>query len=238
MFSSGPGFFNTNGAGPADPYWSQVATMLNFIGANGSTTFTDGKGRIWTPHGSAQISTAQSKWGTSSGYFDGSSWIDTSGASGFAVLTNDATYEAWIKSPGNGAYDQVCGQRDSGGSAQASFPMTRNNTANTLLLSYADGISFFTAPGSATVFDDNWHHVAIVRNGTSLKQYIDGVLDATLTLTPGFSFPSYSYNFSLARAGEYNGQYYKGYMSGFRLTIGVARYTSGFTPPTAPFPNH
>ncbi|USI87758.1 hypothetical protein LZ086_06975 [Acinetobacter johnsonii] len=53
----------------ADLYWENISSLLNFDGANNSTVFTDEKGTIWSRNGSPIISTAQSKFGGSSGRF-------------------------------------------------------------------------------------------------------------------------------------------------------------------------
>jgi len=222
-----------------DPYWSNVVSLLHFDGADASTTFTDQSGKIWTANGNAQIDTAQSKFGGSSAYFDGTGdWIQTPDSPDWSTGTGDFTVEMWIKTPGNGAYDQLCGQRDAGGTASTPWGITRDGTNNRLLLSYSDGTSFTLVAGTASIFDDAWHHIALVRNGSSYKQYVDGVLDAQLTLpSVYYSFYESSDVFSIGRHGAYNGQYFKGYIDEFRFTKGVARYTANFTPPSAPFPD-
>ncbi len=46
-------------------------------------------------------------------------------------------------------------------------------------------VAFFTGTttGTATLADNTWYHCAVVRNGTSLKMYINGALDISTTLT-------------------------------------------------------
>lgn len=223
----------------SDPYWANVVSLLHFDGADGSTTFTDEKGKVWTPHGTAKISTAEMLFGGPMGYFDGTgSWIDTPDSTDFTIGSGDFTQEFFMKSPGNTtAYDQACGQRNVSGDNKAAWPATRNNLANTMLLSYTAGAGFVTTAGTAAVYNDSLHHIAVVRNGTSLRQYVDGTLDASLVLPSGKVFDDLATPFSIGRAGAYDGQYFKGYIGQFRLTKGVARYTADFTPPTAAFPN-
>jgi hypothetical protein len=48
--------------------------------------------------GTAQIDTAQYKFGTASGLFDGDSdWIDTPTSTDFGFSTNDFTIDFWVK---------------------------------------------------------------------------------------------------------------------------------------------
>ena len=60
-------------AGPPDPDFANVSLLLHGDGTNGSTTIVDSSSssKTVTAVGDAQISTAQSKFGGSSIYFDG-----------------------------------------------------------------------------------------------------------------------------------------------------------------------
>ena len=58
--------FGCGGGGGTDPNFSSVTSLLHFDGVDASTTFTDVKGKTWTASGSAQLDTAQAKWGPSS----------------------------------------------------------------------------------------------------------------------------------------------------------------------------
>lgn len=230
--------YTTNFAPPTEAFQSgRVVSQLHLDGSDGSKLIHDIAGKVWSANSLAKISTAQSKFGSGSAYFDGTSWIDTPDSADFALGSQDFTLELFMKSPGNAAYDQICGQRTTAGDYRQNLAVTRNNTNNTLLMGYTNGTSIISAAGTAIVFDDQWHHVALVRNGTSLKQYVDGVLDSSLTLSAGFSMIDMATKFSIGRSGEYNGQYYKGYIDEFRLVKGVALYTADFDPPAVPNPD-
>lgn len=57
-----------------DPYFSSVVLLLHCDGSNGGTTFTDhsSAARTLTASGNTNTSTAQYKFGTASGRWDGS----------------------------------------------------------------------------------------------------------------------------------------------------------------------
>lgn len=82
-----------------DDLYSAVVASLHMDGANNSTTFTDSRGLLtWTASGTAKISTAQSRFGGSSAYFDGTTTAYVvSSINQYANLYNSSfTGEAWI----------------------------------------------------------------------------------------------------------------------------------------------
>src|SRR5690606_25335751 len=82
-----------------DPYWSSVVALLDFNGVNGSTTFIDQSPapKTVTRSGSAQISTAQFKFGSGSLLLDGAdSDINFGNVSDFGFGTGDFTWECFV----------------------------------------------------------------------------------------------------------------------------------------------
>jgi hypothetical protein len=78
-----------------------------------------------------------------------------------------------------------------------------------------------------------WHHFAIVRSGTTLMYFHDGVLMNSWTgVTQTLSFQN---TCMIGNDGSSYTEPMNGYMEHFRFTNGVARYTSAFTVPSAPF---
>ena len=85
---------------------------------------------------------------------------------------------------------------------------------------------------SASITSNTWHHVAFVKEGTTYEIYIDGTLrDGPHTCTVGNS----GANYHIGR-GQLSNMIFKGYVTEWRVSS-VARYTSNFTRPTAPFAN-
>jgi len=87
---------------------------------------------------------------------------------------------------------------------------------------------------------NRWYHIAVARSGTSSRMFIDGQ-QVGLTQTD-----SRTYDDNAAQLfvnGHQNGtntaltdESFDGWMDGFRFTVGAARYTANFTPPSAPLP--
>ena len=110
---------------------------------------------------------------------------------------------------------------------------------------FAWGSAGFSSPSAGTsallvsnVTNSNgvWYHLAIVRNGTSIKMYRNGTEVASATVSAAATF-NWGFNGSLAGGGNWDGAQgnWNGYLDDLRVTNGVARYTSNFTPPTQPF---
>jgi hypothetical protein len=80
---------------------------------------------------------------------------------------------------------------------------------------------------------NTWHHIAVVRDGSSVKIYVDGVSKLSST-TLAANLGTQSQPFSIASAYGNNDYQFDGYLAQIRLVKGTAVYTSNFTPPETP----
>lgn len=225
-------------SGPSDPYWANVSALLHFNGSNGSTTITDEvSGNVWTANNGAALSTAQSKFGGSSVLFDGvNDYLSIPDSSKFKFGTGDFTIEAWVdplSTPG----------------ANSATIFARNSLSNDK--DYALGINsqnkvfFYMHSIAATavitteyVFNlSGWHHVALVRQGTTFKIYFDGVEKGVGTSSASTENGSFTGPYTIGSDQTGNDLPLHGYIDELRITKGVARYTANFTPQTQQFPN-
>lgn len=90
--------------------------------------------------------------------------------------------------------------------------------------------------GTTTITQNAWNHIAYVRNGTTWMLFVNGNRDLNLT---GISGSVVSRPASKKIIGTwFNGTEFplNGYLTDFRITKGIARYVSSFTPPTSEFP--
>ena len=90
----------------------------------------------------------------------------------------------------------------------------------------------FTQMGSTSLNNDGstWYYFALVRSNNSTRCYIDGSQVGN-TITDNNDLTGTFLNIG----GWYSTSYtYKGWLQDFRITKGLARYTSNFTPPTEP----
>jgi hypothetical protein len=83
----------------------------------------------------------------------------------------------------------------------------------------------------------NWYHIAVVRNGTSFKTYINGVERGSATSSRSFPVPT---GFTIGNhdgndAWRYGADSYVGNLEEFRISKGIARWTSNFSVPVASY---
>ena len=210
----------------ADPYASNVSLHLKMDGANGSTTFTDSSPNALavTAVGNAQISTAQSRYNGSAGYFDGTGdYLSIAANAAIDLSSSDFAIEFWVRpAPKTNAVDAVFGY----GNYACMF--YHDGTNWTLEMSSTGSSNQLVITCAVTL--NTWQHIAIVRNGSSIVVYKDGVSSATGTFTGAVTT-----NARILRIGDNgNSQNINGYIDNFKITKGVARYTSAFTSPPIP----
>lgn len=208
-----------------DPYYNQVSLLLHCDGTNGSTTFTDNSPtpKTITVIGNAQISTAQSKFGGASALFDGTGDELTAPTSpDFAFGTADFTIEFWYRSAlatGQNVFDI----RPSG--SNGAYPALFVGTSGEV--SYYVNSAYRILSGAGAVTANTWTHIAVTRAGTSTKLFIQGA-QAGSTWTDATTYAQ-----SVVRIGvSANGN-----LDDIRITKGVARYTTTFTPHTVAHPD-
>lgn len=225
-------------SGPTDPYFSSVSLLLHMDGANSSTTFTDSSSNALsvTAHGGAQLSTAQSKFGGTSGYFDGAGgYLTVPSSTPLELGDSDFTIEMWYyyESPNSNSYPALISKGAQGSIDPDAWTLEFTGGGLGTVFWVA-----FNGPAGGTPPQDEWVHVALTRSGSDANLFVNGVLQGTYspftdTIATNASGPL------VIGCGWYDltSRFFKGYIDELRITKGVARYTSNFTPPDAPFPD-
>ena len=157
----------------------------------------------------------------------------TANTNNLSLGTGNYTVECWVRystTPSTnacffGKYNDVSGleyllQSSTGGN----FAWITRNTSNAEAVSVA-----FTAPSINT-----WHHIAAVRNGTTVTVYVNGVSAGTGTVS-GTQNTNSGAPFEIGSRNDNNATYgYSGSISNLRIVAGTAVYTAAFTAPTGP----
>jgi hypothetical protein len=201
-------------------------------GTNASTNFVDSgpSALTVTAAANAQISTSQSKFGAASGYFDGTGDSLTIPANSvFALGTGNYTIEGWFYSLTSGTSLRGMIDFRTAATGTNGLMLRENNGGFLVYLNNATILS--TTTGRVA---NQWQHVALVRNGTTVTLYVDGVLQTSVTSSTNLTDNVMRISgFVDTQSSVYT---YNGFMDEIRITK-YARYTAAFTPPTTAFPN-
>jgi len=227
----GTAVYTTNFSPPTAPVTNITNTSLLLNFTNAGILDATSKNDLETV-GDAKISTAQSKWGGSSMYFDGTGDYLVGPANNFYNFgTGDFTIECWVRfnSVGSTQMFVTSNYNASNGAGGWLFAYRQDNT--TLKFGCNSNVSYEkTWLPSVNI----WYHVAASRSDSSLRLFVDGTqVGTTSTSTDNISGAS-----TIVVAGNLGGApnlVLNGYLQDLRIT-NYARYTSNFTPPTSLFP--
>ena len=162
------------------------------------------------------------------GNYDGLEFLNGT-ISGIGIGTGNFTYEFWMKETGSHYASQARYMiQGVSGTTRIEIATDANNNNLRLNLAGTDVINASWTPN-----ENQWYHIAAVREGTGTNQtklYVDGVLLASGTATQSIAADQL-----LIGALNWGANYgLNGFMSNFRVSS-TARYTAAFTPSTSPF---
>lgn len=190
------------------------------------------------PYGLATVSTPNLKLGTASGWFDGSgSHLSLADSTDWNFGAGDFTVDCWVKRITVGLSSSLyfCGQCDNTVAAGVSFVAGIAATDAVTVSISTDGTTLTTVTTTSKLDTIGaWYHVAFVRFGTTFSIYINGVLDVTSVIGSVTLFNSPNL-FGIGSGGEYTSHTFFGYIDEFRVSKGVARWTTDFIPPSVPY---
>ena len=216
-----------------DVYFTQTKLLLPLNGVDAATSTTDSSdsGHSVTFNGTAQLDTAQKKFGTSSLLLDGNSdYLSMSDNAAFDFGSANFTIEWWVRFT---SLQNACMFSHTSNSSTGLY--VAYLTAGPILRigyklsgSGAADAAYSWSPSTGT-----WYHLAVVRDGTNLKVYVDGSAVTTVAVsTTALDDATSDFRIGVYNGGNYE-WYFSGHMDDFRVTNGYARYTGNFTPPTA-----
>jgi hypothetical protein len=219
----GTAVYTGNFTPPTAPLTAITNTKLLVNMANGQAIDSAAQSNL-TLIGGANTSTDQAKFGDTSLHVDGTNDYAYTVANNFTFGTGDFTIEFWYYGDST-QNDYLFDMRlANDNEARASVYFNSNNK----LSYYTSNTTRITSTIALT--DNTWTHIALVRSSAVTRFYFDGTQDNqsfsdTLNMLPA----------RLLIGAKWNGQQgVTGYFDDFRISK-MARYTSNFTAPTAPF---
>ena len=224
-----------------DPFFYSVTSLLHGDGTNGgqNNTFLDSSTNNFTITRNGNTTQgsfspfSQTGW---SNYFDGTGdYLTAPDNAAYAFGTGDFTVECWVFT-GTSATQCVAGQGDSTGTRTSrSFLLYASLTGNPYFTVGHTGNNSVDLTSSSALPLNQWNHIAGVRDGATLRLYLNGVQVATGNISTASANDSTN-AMTIGRSGDYNGEYLTGYCSNLRVIKGTCLYPSGttFTPSITP----
>jgi hypothetical protein len=184
-----------------------------------------------TPAGDVTHSTAQTKFGQTSMLFDGTGdYLSLADSADWNLAAADWTIEAWVRT---GAAGTIMAQAGDGADLSMKWEVTAGDKLKLSLstdgTTWGKTVTSTTSVGSASAFV----HVAAVRNGATVTQYIGGTADATTLDVTGVTVNDSGVALFVGSSAEGTPVPFNGYMDEVRISNGIARWAASFTPATS-----
>lgn len=217
------------GQAPADPYLNNVGFLMT--GESGLVNEAPSGVTFTTSATAPTISTTDKVFGTKSIRFNSDiDYIRTNASSALGFGSGDFTMETWVKVEtwNNAGFLPI-------------LDMRVNYWYDALPAIYYNGGNIMFAPAGASTpaFALNeWHHVVYSKNGTTGRLFVDGILKSTVPDTNNYGATGM---LTFGQAGDAQSGALTctfcnvvGNFDNVRITKGVGRYTSNFTPADTP----
>jgi len=214
---------------------SYTKLLIQSEAANGSTTMTDSSASAHSiSNFGVTHNTSTAEFGNSSLYY-----YITNGAGGiyrymsvpnnadFNFGTDDFTIDAWVNMiyfTNENSIVTCVGKWQF--YIHRSYGLFFND--NDLGLQVSD----WKSPATQGFVQNQWHHVALTREGNTFRIFRDGTL-----ISSGSNSGAVGTSTTDLYVGRYQDTdwYFRGYMEEVRVSKGIARWTAPFTPPTSPY---
>jgi YD repeat-containing protein len=234
--------------GMGDQFIQDVTILMKGEGANGSSAFVNSAPHNVTTQavgGSAHITTSSAAFGAGSMSFAGANnssphFVRVDNAKMSTFWASDWTVEARLKPILTGGYSDPMAFFGAWGTAEGAsiYVTSTNGTLNALRVTGfegASGIYFDTGVGISNHVAGEWATVAVTKEGTTYRYFLNGVLLRQETRAQNIrNFSSNSAWIGAAHNSFYPYPY-RGLIDELRVTINNARYTQGYSVATAEF---
>lgn len=220
------------------PTASQVSLLCDF---NNAGIFDSTEKNNLITIGNASLSASQVKYGSGAIAFDGSGDVlKIPHNQNFVFGSSDFTIETWCYiTNSTGGTATIFSKRNKANPSTGNFNgivigMYNGQYAlNITFNGFSWGISTFTI---SNVTLNTWEHIALVRSGSNFTFYKNGI--NVYSITNNGSIVDDLTN-PVTIGADSNELIFpiSGFLDDFRITKGIARYTSNFTPPTRVLPD-
>jgi hypothetical protein len=225
-----------------DPHWANVTALITGLNtANATVPIEVARGSTVlqevVSNGSAVVSNMNSLYNGNVVYFQNST--GSGNGRGLFVgnivqMSGDFTMEAWVYPTGVAATANsiIFACYPVGGSvavqnwAMSIYAPSGSSSARAVIFTNG-GVRIYTAAGGMSF--NQWHHVALTREGSNTRIWVDGVGSDPITSFTG-TVGSSTNEWGIGSYRLNNNHGFMGYMADIRISNGVARYNTTFNP--------
>jgi hypothetical protein len=176
------------------------------------------------------------KFGSHSGVFNGTTaYLSIPDDDDFTFGSGDFTIDMWIRFTSVEGIQVFANQGDD--NTDLSWFLRYNNTNNLQFYYTTDGISTIPVSFSWTPSIDVWYHVAIIRNNSDIKAFINGLqIGSTYNISTTILYnTSAVFEIGKRTSTTFPTQFFSGYIDEVRVSKGIARWTSNFSVPISEY---
>jgi len=240
-------YSNSNGQGwrtsalPSNSNWSKIVygrgVFVAISSDNTRAAYSANQGLTWTAtslpsstpvtvSGDAKLSTAQQKFGISSLFLDGTGdYVTVDSDARFAYNKEDFTIEFFWRPTALGTQQILIDQRSIANEAAIYLEMNASGNIRLFVL----GAYQITSSNGCSA--GAWNHVAVSRASGTTRLFVNGTLTAT-TYTDANTYAERPIRIGASFTGA---TLATGYIDEIRISRGVSRYTTTFTPTATAF---
>lgn len=219
---------------------SYTKLLLHLDGADEAVATTDSSTSAHAINfeGTAELDTAQKKFGTASLLLDGNSdYLWAANHADWDFGAGEFTIDLRVRFnalPAPAAFQTIVSQWISAG-ANYSFVFALSNDGGNYKLSFYYSTTganiLFVHSDVITLAVETWYHFTVVRDGNTLRFFVEGVAKGTGDLT-GVTIHNSTAKLNIGTQGDGSSDFVNGWIDEVRISKGVARWTEDFTPIT------
>jgi hypothetical protein len=231
--------YTSNFTPPTAPLTAIANTQLLLNFTNAGVIDSTMQNNIETV-GDAKISTTQSKFGGSSLAFDGTGdYLNIPNSPNLSLSTGNYTIEGWFYTTDNTQTQTIVWLNGNTASyAGVRFGVSGSGGVQLYIGDNGTGPWYANSGNIGTVANNTWYHFAVSKSSTNVKVFLNGTQIGTTYTAPATAFAgtlNYVGALNYADQGSPVFRAMIGYIDDLRITKGLARYTSNFTPPVSEF---
>lgn len=220
----------------ADQYDSYTKLLWHCdVAHDGSAEAVATTGQTVSFVGTADCVDTQKKW-TKSLLLDGDSdYCTVPDSDDWNFGAGDFTIDTWVRFNNLTGYQSLYCQMSADGADFIMFAKWNDNTLKFKVVTTAGGtITEYTSEVISFAID-TWYHIALVRSSSTCYMFVDGVSKSVTEGTAFTTLPDMARVLNIGSNMPAWGHYLNGYIDEFRVSKGIARWTSNFTPPVQPY---